>query len=168
VKALSLTQPWATLVAIGAKRVETRSWSTNHRGTIAIHASKGFPADCRRLCWDEPFRSTLLDLVDFGSYSDLDEDSSERFSVLPLGAIVAVAKLTAVEKTEFVTSMSQGLLVHEIEFGDYTRGRFAWFLQDVRKLPVPIPCKGALGLWDVPAAILEAIAPQLLLTEPQP
>jgi hypothetical protein len=41
-KALSLTQPWATLVVTGEKEVETRSWRTNHSGMIAIHASKGF------------------------------------------------------------------------------------------------------------------------------
>lgn len=37
-KAITLMQPWATLVAIGAKRLETRSWSTNYRGPLAIHA----------------------------------------------------------------------------------------------------------------------------------
>jgi activating signal cointegrator 1 len=42
-KAITLTQPWATLVAIGAKRIETRSWPTNYRGPLAIHAAKGFP-----------------------------------------------------------------------------------------------------------------------------
>lgn len=47
-KALSLTQPWATLVAIGAKKIETRSWSTSYRGPVAIHASKGYPG---RYAW---------------------------------------------------------------------------------------------------------------------
>jgi hypothetical protein len=40
-KVLSLTQPWATLAAIGAKKIETRSWSTAYRGPLAIHAAKG-------------------------------------------------------------------------------------------------------------------------------
>lgn len=40
-KGLSLTQPWATLVAIGAKRIETRIWATSYRGPLAIHAAKG-------------------------------------------------------------------------------------------------------------------------------
>lgn len=39
-KALSLTQPWASLVAVGAKRIETRSWRTSYRGPLAIHAAK--------------------------------------------------------------------------------------------------------------------------------
>ena len=42
-KALTLTPPWATLVALGHKRVETRSWRTQSRGPLAIHAAKGFP-----------------------------------------------------------------------------------------------------------------------------
>jgi hypothetical protein len=42
-KALTLTQPWATLVAIGAKTIETRSWPTSYRGPLAIHAAKGYP-----------------------------------------------------------------------------------------------------------------------------
>ena len=43
-KAITLTQPWATLVAIGAKRIETRSWRTFYRGPLAIHAGKTLPA----------------------------------------------------------------------------------------------------------------------------
>ena len=43
-KALSLTQPWAELVVLGEKQWETRSWRTSHRGRIAIHAAKKFPA----------------------------------------------------------------------------------------------------------------------------
>ena len=46
-RCLSLIQPWATLVAIGAKKVETRSWKTPYRGWLAIHASKAFPKDAQ-------------------------------------------------------------------------------------------------------------------------
>ena len=42
-KALTLHQPWATLVAVGEKRIETRSWSTDYRGPLAIHAGKARP-----------------------------------------------------------------------------------------------------------------------------
>ena len=37
-KALTIIQPWATLLAAGKKRIETRSWKTNYRGEILIHA----------------------------------------------------------------------------------------------------------------------------------
>ena len=39
-KALSLWQPWASLVALRVKTIETRSWSTSYRGPLAIHAAK--------------------------------------------------------------------------------------------------------------------------------
>src|SRR6202030_2406661 len=49
-KALTLTQPWATLVAIGAKRIETRSWPTLYRGPLAIYAAKRFPKWAQDTC----------------------------------------------------------------------------------------------------------------------
>ncbi|KXG09931.1 hypothetical protein AT864_01491 [Anoxybacillus sp. P3H1B] len=39
-KAITIKQPWATLIALGEKKFETRSWKTNYRGKIAIHAGK--------------------------------------------------------------------------------------------------------------------------------
>ncbi len=39
-KAITIHQPWASLIVVGAKRFETRSWETKYRGPIAIHASK--------------------------------------------------------------------------------------------------------------------------------
>src|SRR6266567_3747703 len=62
IPALTLTQPFATLVAGGAKHLETRSWSTSYRGPLAIHAAKGFPADAEALCEVSPFREALLAL----------------------------------------------------------------------------------------------------------
>lgn len=43
-------------------------------------------------------------------------------------------------------------------------GNFAWILRDARPLAKPIPCKGALGLWDVPVDIARKIAKQLGLS----
>ena len=45
IKALSVRQPWAWLLANGHKNVENRSWPTSHRGDTLIHASKVFDAD---------------------------------------------------------------------------------------------------------------------------
>ena len=42
-KTLTLLQPWAMLVALEAKRIETRSWGTWYRGPLAIHADKRMP-----------------------------------------------------------------------------------------------------------------------------
>ena len=58
-KALTLTQPWATLVAVGENSIETRSWGTSYRGPLAIHSAKGFPRDARELCRMSPYRGVL-------------------------------------------------------------------------------------------------------------
>lgn len=159
-KALSLTQPWATLVAIGAKRIETRSWSTNYRGELAIHAAKGWPREYRDLPHTEPFRSTFMGAGLRGPYSDFQGE-------MPRGAIVAVACLMGVGGTELVTELKDffapgvGLLPHEIEFGNYAPGRFAWLLHDVRRLATPVACRGTLGLWTVPGDVERQVRDQL-------
>jgi activating signal cointegrator 1 len=160
VKALSLTQPWATLVAIGAKRIETRSWPTGYRGVLAIHAAKGFPAWAREACDEEPFYGELVKTGCLWPVGDetLTYKAAERFAALPLGAIVAVAHLDAVCRTEAihwpgVTALHGIDPERELAFGDYAPGRFAWRLSAVIRLANPIPCRGALGLWDVPADI---------------
>jgi ASCH domain len=58
-KALTVAQPWATLIAIGAKRIETRSWMTRHRGPLAIHAARAFPRIARDLARTSPFAEAL-------------------------------------------------------------------------------------------------------------
>lgn len=134
-KVISLTQPWATLIAIGEKRVETRSWHTIYRGPIAIHAAKGLSAvggkrGLVELCSMEPF---------FTSLDKLDAHA------LPLGAIIAYAELYDIKRTRDVAGE---ISYEERMFGDYSSGRYAWLLRNVTPLAVPIACKGALGLWD--------------------
>lgn len=125
-KALTLTQPWAQLIADGRKKIETRSWQPVLRGQIAIHAAKGWTA--------------------------ADRDCAEAFGYEPAtltrGAIVAVARISHCFPTLYAHPSQE-----EAEFGNYTPGRYAWFLSDVRALPTPMPCKGALGLWDIPTEI---------------
>ncbi len=158
--ALTLTQPWATLVTIGAKRIETRSWSTSYRGPLAIHAAKTFPKTARLLCHDRPFSTAL---APHGFYAHN----------LPLGAVVATCRLVGVfpisdhERSHqlpvqqadapLMVSLSEELPAPEWvtippaeperSFGDYAPGRFAWVLDDIMPLPRPIPARGALGLW---------------------
>lgn len=171
-RCITLTQPYATLIAIGAKKIETRSWSTSHRGLLAIHAAQGLgpvggKRGYKRLCFTEPFlsvlslarqnRSDTFYLVDY-------------FMSLPRGAIVATCTLIDCVPTHnpavvnepgkpWFTGARKGVGQHyyevpppkdsnEYAFGDYTPGRYAWLLADVRALPEPIPAKGALGLWN--------------------
>jgi hypothetical protein len=129
-KAITLTQPWATLVALGTKTVETRSWQTGYRGPLLIHAGK---------------RGTDL---------ELEADLKARWLLpsveLPRGAIVARVRLADIRPTSDVGFL-EGLNAVEVELGDYSRGRFCWILADVEIVDPPIPWTGALGLGDGPS-----------------
>lgn len=132
-KALTLWQPWATLVAIGAKRIETRSWNTAYRGPLAIHAAKvrtNLP-----LFYDDPFLQVLRD-AGYKTASDL-----------PTGCVVATCNLAAIELTTSLFAVD--LQEHELEFGDYSLGRFAWFLEDIVKVEQRMPVRGYQGLWNI-------------------
>ncbi len=146
-KALSIIQPWASLIALGAKRIETRSWRTEYCGPVAIHASKRFPEDCGILCFDEPFRTVLSDY--------LREIHGSRVAYLPTGSILATVDLVDCLP---VQSIHSGLFnENEWSFGDFSAGRFGWIFENVKRLQRPIQCKGAQGLWTVPEEIEERL-----------
>lgn len=159
-KALTLTQPWATLVAIGAKQIETRSWATNYRGPLAIHAAAGYGKGGMRshkeLCGTEPFCSVLNAACErhYAPWSGLREIVEHPF--MPTGAIVATCELVCCKTITLsawygwhgVAGRDWEMTEQEKAFGDYTPGRYAWLLANVKALPEPIPCKGALGLWN--------------------
>jgi hypothetical protein len=136
-KALTLTQPWATLVAIGAKRIETRGWSTSYRGKLAIHAAKGFPGWARTLCLDEPFFSALTS-----------ERHAQQALDLPLGQVLATVDLVEILRIGPTGSGWRPPGGRELTFGDYSDGRYAWILANADPLPRPVPARGALGLWE--------------------
>lgn len=137
-KALPLWQPWATLVAIGAKRVETRHWQAPPwlvGQRIAIHATK-----TRRemwICEEEPFARRLGD-VDMW-----------------FGAVIATAVLDRCSEMA-----SEGIAAlrerepDEWAFGNYQPGRFAWVLCGVEQLAKPVPFKGSQGIFDVSDGLL--------------
>lgn len=157
-KALTLTQPYATLVAQGQKRFETRSWRTDYRGPLAIHAAKTFPLAARAVCYREDFATTL---TDSGKPRLAAIDEAAR--TLPLGVIVAAANLTVCHRVEDVRNSLGGKHDGRLEraFGDYSDGRYAFRLDDVVQLPQPIEAKGALGLWDVPPDLVDELALQV-------
>lgn len=138
-KVISIKQPWATLITLGEKRFETRSWATKHRGPLAIHASKKIDKEaCKYL----PITSTL------------NKHGIVLFDDLPVGKIIATCNLVdcyQVKTDELLwADFTNGNTVDGFEylFGDYTEGRFAWKLEGVLSLPTPIEAKGQLGLWN--------------------
>lgn len=139
-KAISVLNPWAVLLAIGAKRFETRSWETDYRGPIAIHASKKFTGVQHEICFSEPFATVLMREL-FGN-EPLGAFMMHR---IQCGAVLATGELTCCLPTE---SIAAGLSDQERAFGDFTPGRFAWGIERVKLLKKPVVCAGRLGLWE--------------------
>lgn len=142
-KALSVPQPSATLIAIGAKRIETTAWHTRYRGPLAIHASKS------HLPWGFPFHQERLIVGVLGDHFRL-STWRELLERLPRGAVIATASLVACISTEVLTSaiIQPRLSERELMFGDFSGGGYGWLLEDVKELPDPIPVVGRRGLWE--------------------
>jgi len=132
-KAVTLHQPFASLIAIGAKKYETRSWQTHHRGPIAIHAAvKRIPPRMWNMFWHDPFYRYLRG----AGYMDPTH--------LPRGAVVCIADLVDCYEVSTIKNVTDD----ERAFGNWTPGRYAWKLENVIRLPTPIDATGQQGLWD--------------------
>ena len=154
-KVITLQQPWASLSVIGAKRIETRRWHTQHRGTLLIHAGKAKPGKNRMVANTEQFRRYL----DTGTQLAFDP-----FDLLPFGSIIGMVDIIDCIPTRRVLDMTgAGILgtkvmplgghawhitPDELAFGDYSGNRYAWMMANVVKFERPIPISGHLSLWD--------------------
>lgn len=136
-KCLSLWQPWATLIALGAKQYETRSWGTAYRGPLVIHAAK--TKEALDICHEYPFRNVLL------------SSGIKRLSELPFGAALCVVDL--VDCLPMTADLIDVMTTQEQFFGDWKPGRFAWKLANLRPFKQPIPMRGIQGLFNSPIAI---------------
>jgi activating signal cointegrator 1 len=148
-KTISLWQPWGTAIVVLAKLIETRHWSTSYRGPILIHAAKTHQAD---YYLDEPeFQASL------------------RGHDIAYGCLLGVADLVACMRTEHLRELPEVNRDRggwrELDMGDYSDGRFGWVFKNIRKLPEPIPYRGAQGIFN--AEIPDDVAISLGLTPSQ-
>lgn len=153
-KAISVWQPWASAIAQEGKHIETRSWRTNYRGPIAIHASR---------------RRVLSEIRHYASRWNFCGALGVRMwevdleSWLPFGEIIAVAELVECRPTESFTASEIDQVYFrgwdresqytwtERDLGDFSPGRFGWVFEDgIRLLDKPIPFRGAQGLFTLP------------------
>lgn len=142
-KVITLYQPWASLIALGYKTIETRSWSTPYRGPLAIHAGK-------KWTWVEKDAKSQA----IGWLRDRGQDVRGLLGQTPLGSIVAVADL--IDCQGFNTSTHE-FTDYDHAFGDIRSGRFAWFLANIRALEQPIPFQGMQGLGNLPAYLADRL-----------
>ena len=166
-KAISLWQPYASLIAFGSKPYETRHWSPPDSligQRIAIHAAKRKITRTEYLDYRIAEGLTEIDRV---MRSHMKRYHDDWPKLIPYGAVVATANLYAVYKVTRehencnVVSCSvnfrtaNGDLTHirhipfEIdEFGDYSVGRHLWEFTDIEVLNPSVQAIGHQGIWN--------------------
>ena len=127
-KALTISQPYASLIASGEKWVENRTWPTDYRGLLAIHAGKG---------------TQYLDKHDLNEY--------------PTGCVIAVAKLIDCLERRFIhpgdlrlitgTSAKALRTYGGVASHQHTEGPWCWVFDTVFEIK-HVPVRGAQGLWE--------------------
>jgi hypothetical protein len=146
-KGISLWQPWASLMALGEKQIETRSWETSYRGDLLITATARSPVP--REQW--PYHAKLNAAI----RGDV---------ILPAGCALCVVELYSCVPAQYIDGPTFGWAswpTDERRFGDYTPGRFAWLTRNLRALKTPIPCRGNRMLWLIEPDLLAQIEAQI-------
>ena len=122
-KALTIKEPWASLIIEEYKKYEFRSWKTKYRGKILIHAGLG-----------------------------VEKDMMERFKNYDInikpGYIIGEATISdcILVDEEFNKELRK---INPIVYGKSNHTEtYAWKIENVKKNDNPIPCKGKLGLWN--------------------
>ena len=152
-RALTLHQPWASLIALGHKTTETRSWPAPESlvgSRIAIHAARRRP---RRDEWNDRVAEALAGMD------------------LPLGVIVATARVDGCVRVlsngfaklsepadpgkvwvvdRFGQEHRDAYRMNSDPYGDYSEGRWIWLLSRVRTVEPPIEARGRRDVWTLP------------------
>lgn len=146
-KALSIWQPYASLISTGAKLIETRSRLTHFRGEIlicaAVRKNKG------ELLFELAHWGTVGGLAPLvGDPLCLDDSKWSNINIddLPFGKAVAVADLYDSVPVE---DLKYGQVKNQLRFGDFNDGRHGWLLKNIRRLKNPFPVKGQQGMFNV-------------------
>lgn len=147
-RAITLYQPYASLVAVGAKTIETRSWGTPYRGPLLIHASRksdgAIAAACREAC-------ARLCHEAYEPATDDRRRAGEWTFEQARGCVVAVARLADCRPM----MRAPDTLNHH--FGTFGAGRYGWVLAEVVPLLRPVPWRGMQGLWPAPDDLLALV-----------
>lgn len=141
-KVLTLHQPWATLVANGIKMIETRPKPTSWNGIYLIHAAKVWNRDQNQICYDPYFCEGLIKCgILFKNFGENIEDQMQ------LGRILGAVSVSCCMEINQMTLPKMRMQKNEYYFGDYTLGRWAWFLSHQRKIASPFLYRGMQGYY---------------------
>lgn len=152
-KAITLHQPWASLMAWGDKQIETRGWRTLYHGPLAIHAAKKYDPTLQ-----------LFDRAAQGQFGEALERRQVDVDELPLGQILAIVHLDECvhlsDKWRVEHTLQRSPAPYEDLWGDYRFGRYAWLTSNRRELKFPVSCRGYQGIWDLDMETLAALHKQ--------
>lgn len=132
-KALSILQPWAQVLALGIKKCETRSWATTYRGPFLIHAGMKFSQEQKKILRSEEFNNYAPHITAF-----------------PRGFIIGAACITNCMPARDwkANSIAEDRLREHI-LGDTMDGRFVWEITHPVLFERPFPYKGQLQFFNV-------------------
>jgi hypothetical protein len=133
-KAISIRPPWAWAILHAGKDIENRTWKTNLRGTVAVHASRAMSRP--------DYESAAKEIRKIAPRAKM-----PPFDAMVRGAIVGLVEIVDCEKR---TKSKWHIPKH-----------YGFLLAKPRALPKSISWKGRLGFWDVPDKIAQSIARQL-------
>ena len=121
-KALTVKQPWATLLVLGLKEYEFRSWKTNYRGKVLIHAGES-----------------------------IDKEAMERFKELNLEyPNKRIVGEVIIEDCLLLDKELNKKIINEnsVVYGTKEREGYAWRVSHPKKINSDTLVKGKLGLWN--------------------
>lgn len=122
-KVLTIRQPWASLIINGYKKYEFRSWKTNYRGKLLIHAGIG------------------TDKNVISRFNDYNLDYTN-------GAIIGECDLVDCILVDKEFSNELRMIDSNVYADSNYNEKYAWKLENIIKYDDPIYRKGQLGLWN--------------------
>lgn len=130
-KTLSITQPWAGLIVTGIKDIENRTWKTDYRGKLLIHASATYSKKKRAETEDFIRRNILTEEENRTLTND---KGFIQYACCKYGMIIGEVELVDCVKD------------HSSNWAE--KGVWNWVLANPIKYDKPIEIKGKLGLWE--------------------
>lgn len=167
-RAISLWEPWAQLMALEKKKDETRNGVTKVRGEVAICASKKWTMELKNLACSEPFLSALTECTEEEMKGHEFRAAEKIITAIPLGCVVAVGELydSITSERWMELYFPEGWepteeKVRERKFGNYAPGRGVWRFRNMRRLAKPVPVRGGQQWFNLPPEVEAAVRAQL-------
>lgn len=139
-RVLTISEPFASLIASGRKFVENRSWPTTYRGPLAIHAGKG---------------------TQYRTRKQLEAEFADSVGcIIATCEVVACIELAQPHKEQVEELEAAGISWDAFKSHEHTEGPWCWILSEVRRCE-PIKVTGKQGLWLPPDGLLNSNVEQL-------